>query len=814
MKWKRTAMSLALAGCMMATTVPVTAFAANTTMAVEQQAGTGTKISALTLDQTTCTIAKDNTAVVNAAYSLVDPTNDINPANITWEIKDTDIAVIQGSTSGKAITIKGVKAGETTLTAKFGGDDNTKVWEASCTIKVTERVNTTELSLDKTAATLYTDGTKDSEKSVSLTATLNGSEQDMSKISWSVSNAGVSLDKTTGATVKATVNANTLVDSTLVTAQYENEDGDTVYEVCVITLAQKAAVLNDVKVYEITDDDLAEIASNAKKTIAVGEKLNTKAVCYAGSDKYNGATVTWESQNPAIATVDNGVITGVKEGTTNITVTATAGSAVAKKTFQVEVNDATVPLNDIAISATKLTVAANEDVNLSVTYDPTNATVKASNVTWTSSNLNVLAKKYDEDTGAEIKGSFTAENVGTATVTVTVVGKDANGQNVIKTRACTVVVTKGGVSQVTGFQVVAQTGLVVDHPVKLTTSDIKLVNEANIDIKDEDITWSVSPADAAKIVEGYLIPLKADTDFTLEATINGLKASVVCSAKENLTNNKDDVTAIKFADMKSSSIAMVVGQKVTNVATVTSAGSKTDYTVVYTSSNPAVATVDNKTDVAKDMAVGQVTALAAGTTTITATVGNHSVSYTVTVVDPKDPAPTGFVDVPANAWYANAVNTAAAKGLMNGTGNNKFEPLKTVQRSQVAAIVWNIEGAPAVTGTTPFTDVAADAWYAQAVTWAYQNKVVSGTSATTFAPNQNITRQDFAVVLYNKAGKPAASADLSKFVDASKINSWAQDAVKWAVSKGIINGNDKNELNPTGTLTRAEAASIIVKYVG
>ncbi|MDO5785648.1 MAG: S-layer homology domain-containing protein [Eubacteriales bacterium] len=182
---------------------------------------------------------------------------------------------------------------------------------------------------------------------------------------------------------------------------------------------------------------------------------------------------------------------------------------------------------------------------------------------------------------------------------------------------------------------------------------------------------------------------------------------------------------------------------------------------------------------------------------------------------PVDPTPASrFTDVPADAWYADAVNTAAEKGLMAGVGNNKFDPNGIVERCQVAQIIWNMAGSPAVTGTTPFVDVASNAWYTQAVVWAYQNQVVAGTSATTFAPAQSVTRQDFACMLYRYAGSPKTVTDLSKFTDANAISAYAQDAVQWAVSKGIISGNDLSQLNPKGYLTRAEAASIIVRYVG
>ena len=173
-----------------------------------------------------------------------------------------------------------------------------------------------------------------------------------------------------------------------------------------------------------------------------------------------------------------------------------------------------------------------------------------------------------------------------------------------------------------------------------------------------------------------------------------------------------------------------------------------------------------------------------------------------------------LTDVPSDAWYAEAVNAAAKKGLMVGIGNNLFDPQGVVPRCQVAQIVYNMAGKPEITGTHPFTDVPASAWYNSVVTWAYQNKVVNGTTATTFEPNKAISRQDFALMLYRYAGAKKTAANLDKFADAKAVSDYAQDAVQWAVANGILQGDEKGMLNPKGTLTRAEAATILVRYVG
>ncbi len=188
-----------------------------------------------------------------------------------------------------------------------------------------------------------------------------------------------------------------------------------------------------------------------------------------------------------------------------------------------------------------------------------------------------------------------------------------------------------------------------------------------------------------------------------------------------------------------------------------------------------------------------------------------------------------YADVPGTAWYAGAVYNASAQGYMTGYGDSVlFGPDDLLNRAQAATILARMAGvdpktwAPAgsVSGTeypTPFADVAANAWYAQAVLWADQTKVMKGygPSYTEFGPMDNITREQFAIVLYNYAtalGKDV-SVDMAAAQakpDWSSVSSWAQTAVAWAVENGIIGVG--SPINPQGTVTRAEAAAMTTRY--
>ena len=131
-------------------------------------------------------------------------------------------------------------------------------------------------------------------------------------------------------------------------------------------------------------------------------------------------------------------------------------------------------------------------------------------------------------------------------------------------------------------------------------------------------------------------------------------------------------------------------------------------------------------------------------------------------------------------------------------------------------ILYNKEGRPAATTNgNPYTDVPKDQWYYNAVQWAYENKITSGTSETTFEPNSEVTREQFAQFMYNYAGNPAVSGKLD-FVDADQVSDWAYDAMVWANQNNIILGKKKSDgsvvLDPRGNATRAEAATILMGY--
>ena len=173
---------------------------------------------------------------------------------------------------------------------------------------------------------------------------------------------------------------------------------------------------------------------------------------------------------------------------------------------------------------------------------------------------------------------------------------------------------------------------------------------------------------------------------------------------------------------------------------------------------------------------------------------------------------TGFTDVAADAWYADAVEYVRDKGLMSGTGADTFSPEATTSRGQIAAILYRAAGSPAVTGDNPFPDVESAAYYTDAARWASASGIISGYSNGNFGPNDPITREQFAAILWRYAGSPAADAG-EDFADEDTIFPYASTAVDWARANGIINGKEGNRFDPDDSATRAQAAVILRNYM-
>lgn len=176
---------------------------------------------------------------------------------------------------------------------------------------------------------------------------------------------------------------------------------------------------------------------------------------------------------------------------------------------------------------------------------------------------------------------------------------------------------------------------------------------------------------------------------------------------------------------------------------------------------------------------------------------------------------TTFMDVPASAWYCDAVEYVYENGLMSGVSGGRFAPNDTLTRAMLVQTLYAMEGRPAA-ASAGFADVASGDWYASAVNWAAANGVVSGVSETGFGPNNALTREQLALILYRfaqyKGYDVTGTSDLAAYADGSSVSGWAAEAMGWAVDAGLISGVGGNQIAPTGTASRAQVAQILMNF--
>lgn len=171
-----------------------------------------------------------------------------------------------------------------------------------------------------------------------------------------------------------------------------------------------------------------------------------------------------------------------------------------------------------------------------------------------------------------------------------------------------------------------------------------------------------------------------------------------------------------------------------------------------------------------------------------------------------------YTDVTEERWYSEAVQFVTENGLMRGYDDH-FAPGESLTRAQLAQVLYNCAGRPATEAIGFFDDVKSGAWYSQSVAWAVERGVVSGYGGGRFGPNDPITREQLAMMLWQYAGRPAPPNLLLPFRDADQISPWADHALRWAVDRGILKGKGGNVLDPRGTATRAETAQIIKNFL-
>jgi hypothetical protein len=196
-----------------------------------------------------------------------------------------------------------------------------------------------------------------------------------------------------------------------------------------------------------------------------------------------------------------------------------------------------------------------------------------------------------------------------------------------------------------------------------------------------------------------------------------------------------------------------------------------------------------------------------------ATFTTDHLSYYVVAYDNS----ISFADVKEIDWFYKYVSYVTGRGLFSGTSENTFSPNKNMTRAMVATVLYRLDEKPVVAKAASFLDLVAGEYYIDAVNWSSEKEIVNGVTKTEFKPNSNVTREQLALMLYryaiSKNMVSGVTGSLESFADKDKISSWALEAMKWAVEKGIIAGKSDNKLDPTGSATRAEVAAMLQRYI-
>ena len=492
----------------------------------------------------------------------------------------------------------------------------------------------------------------------------------------------------------------------------------------------------------------------------------------------------------------------------------------------------------VTLNKTELSLTVGSSEQLTATVAPAEADNKS--VTWTSSNPAVAT--------VDASGNVTAVGTGTATITVTT----ADGG---KTATCTVTVrsnsgssgsgSSGGGGTSGGSSVTVpvsgdQNTIHVSVSVSGSTATVSRIDTAQINnvigdsvktgMVEIDFTGLGKTIDTVKlpaapigeIAAAAQSPANDVTGLTIKLTTGEIAfdgkalAALYARAGSQITLT---VTPARTADLNNWQREAVGNSPVFDLTLRSSSGAITDFRGGYATvslpytltagQNPSGVVVyylDSTGNITPCATMYDVRSKAAIFTT------GHLSLYFVGY-DPAAVWVSPFSDVSEGAWYYDAVRYASENGLMGGYGNGLFGPHDNLSRAQFAQILFNREGRPVVNYLLQYGDVASGAWYTEAVRWATSQGIVGGYGNGMFGPNDNITREQLAVMLWRYAGSPAATHKELLFNDTDEISGYALEALRWAVENDIISGYGDGRLGPQGLATRAQTAQMLMNFL-
>ena len=527
---------------------------------------------------------------------------------------------------------------------------------------------------------------------------------------------------------------------------------------------------------------------------ATGEKLSNQ--WQQSTD--NGQNWTDISEAKA-ATYTTAATTTSMNGYQYRCVVSNSAGSVTSNAATLTVNAATVSVTGVTLTPASLSLFTGDTATLTATVQPSDATNQ--NVTWSSDKPEVATVE---------NGVVTAKAAGTATITVTT----ADGNY---TATCTVKVNDP-VYNMTTNPTTLDFGSVYTGYTQPAAQTVTITNSGN-----QPLTLT-QPAYTSSFVVGPLSTTSLPVNGTATFTVQPKAGLAEGTYSENITVSSSEGATVTIP------ASFTVEQRDNTPyygITVNAPANGTVTCYAKSAAKGAEVTLTVKPDVG--YALDKLTVTDASGKTVDVTKVDEK-TYTfvmpgraVTVEAFFAPITSGlpFTDVSADDWFYEAVQFVYENGLMDGVAGNLFAPNATLNRAMAVTILYRLEGSPDLDGENlgyPFADVDGNAWYSDAVYWARCNGIVDGVENNHFDPTGSLTREQMATVLYRyaqyKGADVSASGDISGFADSANVSSWAVDAVKWAVGSGLVNGVEGNALAPQGTSTRAQAATVLMRFVG
>lgn len=480
----------------------------------------------------------------------------------------------------------------------------------------------------------------------------------------------------------------------------------------------------------------------------------------------------------------DGTITGTPSavGSSTFTVTATNNdSGSDSKEFTLTINPAPILVTGVTLDQAELALYTGQSETLTATVTPNDATNP--NVTWSSDRSDVATVD---------NGVVTAVGAGTAIITVTT----ADGG---KTATCAVTVTAATVP-VTGVTLnKTSTSLYVGDTETLTAT-VEPGNASN-----QTVTWSTSDPSVATVENGVVRATGRGTaTITVTTEDGGFTAGCTVTVSRYSTGGGSTTYAVTAPDAENGTVRVSpsrASRGTTVTITVTpDEGYELESLTVLDSRDNEIALTD-KGD---------------GKYTFTMPSGKVTVEASFAEIAPE---PLPFGDVDDGDWFAGAVRFVYENGMMNGVSETDFAPHAATSRSMIVTILYRLEGEPVVDYAMDFTDVAGDAYYAEAVRWAASEGIVGGYGGGLFGSDDAVTREQLAVILYRYAVYKGYDVSIGEdtnilsYADFADLSEYAIPAMQWACGAGVITGVTDATLVPQGEATRAQVAAMLMRFV-